>query len=87
METAKLNDQRIKPYHNVDLTKDYEVYNFDNAEKETVITKALKVARDKVIVDTVAKGGTITSIRIILKDKQVSFRNIVEKKGEKEGTE
>ena len=106
METAKLTDQRIKPYHNVDLTKDYEVYNFDNAEKETVIrydslvdkwylysnvskhiTKALKVTRDKVIVDTVAKGGTITSIRIILKDKQISFRNIVENKGEKEGTE
>lgn len=102
IEVAKLTDQRINPHHGVDMNADYEVYNFENEEKETVlrydnidnkwymysnvskhITKALKVAKGKVFVDTVAKGGTITSVRIELDAKQVSFRNIVENKEEK----
>ena len=36
---------------------------------------------------TVNDSGTITSMLAILDDKQISFRNIVENKGEKEGTE
>ena len=61
-------------------------YVYTNVPK--YITKLLKlktVLEIKVL--TVNKNGTITSMSAILADKQISFRNIVEKKGEKEGTE
>ena len=58
-------------------------YVYTNVPK--YITKLLKlktVLEIKVL--TVNKNGTITSMSAILADKQISFRNIVEKK---EGTE
>lgn len=61
-------------------------YVYTNVSKHmTKLLKLKTVLEIKVL--TVNDNGTITSMSAILDDKQISFRNIVENKGEKEGTE